>query len=313
MFRNSSTHRLSWGLVPVVASALLFACGGVDHTPSTAGGAKGDDPVSSDDYVSVSNQIVITESDDGKTFEVKEGTDIVVKLSSNPSTGYDWSVTNTNRTFGHPASTEYVADAGPMLAGSGGTTVMTWETKGMLSMVGTHSVTLEERRSWDPPSSPSNTSFTFTVTITPTCYWDVVCEDGACVHGFKLDANGCQTCECSEPCTDNGDCGSGRFCKLADGQCLLQTTVIQQGECTDLPSLPPMCPEMLAPVCGCDGETYGNSCDATGVSIAHDGRCLGDTCDVSLDYCAAGHYCAPDSEGATHGTCKDYEAAPEAP
>jgi hypothetical protein len=38
---------------------------------------------------------------------------------------------------------------------------------------------------------------------------------------------------------------------------------------------PEICTEQVIWVCGCDGKTYSNSCDAemAGVDVAHAGRC----------------------------------------
>lgn len=68
-------------------------------------------------------------------------------------------------------------------------------------------------------------------------------------------------------CADNTTCEAAEFCSTAvcDGE----------GECTITPTA---CTEEIDPVCGCDGETYNNACDANAarVSIASRGACVMD-------------------------------------
>mmetsp|Transcript_25413 Transcript_25413/g.45894 ORF Transcript_25413/g.45894 Transcript_25413/m.45894 type:complete len:285 (-) Transcript_25413:113-967(-) len=66
-------------------------------------------------------------------------------------------------------------------------------------------------------------------------------------------------------------CGSTDtyYCKMADGACLGSSTLgIEQmtGTCTSYGEMI-MCPANWAPVCGCDGRVYSNSCSANGAGF----------------------------------------------
>jgi len=65
-------------------------------------------------------------------------------------------------------------------------------------------------------------------------------------------------------------CDDGSFCSFpAQANC---GRADAPGECTVRPQI---CPFIFKPVCGCDGQTYSNSCSASsaGVSVEHDGAC----------------------------------------
>jgi hypothetical protein len=69
------------------------------------------------------------------------------------------------------------------------------------------------------------------------------------------------------PCADDEYCNfpPSSMCGIADGP----------GVCAKLPPKGSACDAVYAPVCGCDGKTYGNDCEAqvAGVSVKSEGEC----------------------------------------
>lgn len=67
-------------------------------------------------------------------------------------------------------------------------------------------------------------------------------------------------------CANSVACPSGSYCAFPEGKC---NTV---GTCT---AKPQVCTKELKEVCGCDGNTYGNPCNAAaaGASVAAAGKC----------------------------------------
>lgn len=84
------------------------------------------------------------------------------------------------------------------------------------------------------------------------------------------------------PCSSPTD-----FCKLPVGSCCCDF----QGVCTHFGS--GICLDVFLPVCGCNGLTYGNECEATraGVSINYWGECNAGGCSSNVDCMSAGQFC----------------------
>jgi hypothetical protein len=65
-------------------------------------------------------------------------------------------------------------------------------------------------------------------------------------------------------------CPDGHWCDYPAGSAC--GAADQQGTCHPRPEV---CTKIYKPVCGCDGRTYGNACEAhgRGVDVSRDGEC----------------------------------------
>lgn len=98
-----------------------------------------------------------------------------------------------------------------------------------------------------------------------------VCNNGSC----QLEppprntlGNACGGFRVSDP---SSQCAAGQFCQHQAGA--LCGAADAPGQCVLIPEV---CITLFAPVCGCDGNTYGNSCNAAAaqIGILENGECL---------------------------------------
>ena len=100
------------------------------------------------------------------------------------------------------------------------------------------------------------------------------------------DGGACQTRACGG--IAGLQCGEGEFCSYElDAIC---GAADQMGTCAKMPEV---CTAQYDPVCGCDGNTYGNACSAAsaGIAISSLGECAVACGGRAGDTCAADQFC----------------------
>ena len=132
---------------------------------------------------------------------------------------------------------------------------------------------------------------------------EVTCAPSAC---------GCDDATGAWTCTE--DCGGGGLCRtVSEGRCARNAdcprpTLCLGGRCEEVG-----CPAVYAPVCGVDGRTYGNTCEAevARVRVAYAGECrqapegcvAPNPAGCTQSGCGVGETCVRDPEGCAPSAC----------
>jgi len=110
--------------------------------------------------------VQVGENDNGNLVKVFQGQDLVLSLTSNPSTGYDWHLQDISPSILEQTEVNYKSGSSANLVpvGSGGTKVYTFRAK----KAGESNLTLAYQRSWETASPTKTFSVRVFVGLPPT-------------------------------------------------------------------------------------------------------------------------------------------------
>jgi inhibitor of cysteine peptidase len=92
--------------------------------------------------------ITLTEADKGKTIDVQQGTEILIRLNENPTTGYSWAIDQSDDTV-LPLQSSNFSSSASAAVGAGGARLFTFTAK----QSGTVHLQLKRWREWLGDSS----------------------------------------------------------------------------------------------------------------------------------------------------------------
>ena len=104
--------------------------------------------------------VTVTDQDNGRDIDLPQGGTLLVKLTSNPSTGYSWAVTGTSAPLRLDKTTLKKGKQSDRRAGAPGTQELRFSG----TSAGMAVLTLEYRRPWEHDVAPART-FTLKVNV----------------------------------------------------------------------------------------------------------------------------------------------------
>lgn len=134
-------------LLCIAALALSSACAPAQRTQAPA--------ASPDRAASSAAAVTVTADDNGRKVDLAVGQELVVRLASNRTTGYAWTITDSaNAVLAQQGKPDYVTDATlERKIGVGGTEI--WRLKAVKT--GQQTLRFEYRRPWERDAAPAKT------------------------------------------------------------------------------------------------------------------------------------------------------------
>lgn len=163
-----SAHHVAFAAAVLIpATLLVVACGSGSDTNATKTAAAAQTPAATTAAptatAGVPAEVQLTDSDNGRAVTLANGGTLIIALTSNPSTGFAWSVVD-------PSPSQLVLQGEPQYVppgstttpavGAAGTQVFTFKA----TATGEAKLTLNYARSFEP-TVPPNKTFTVTVTV----------------------------------------------------------------------------------------------------------------------------------------------------